>query len=396
MLTWLWNQYRRRRAPSQKGGFSLIELSVALTITGLLLSTFLDKYKQSEIARVEKKKSSVLFSVADGLSKYLSHQGYYPCPAPLNVASGSSSYGSATDCTDHSTPVGTCAHGYCVTEYPPGSGQRIRIGGLPFKDMRIGKDDIIDAYGNQFTYAVTEKQASPGLYTMGAGAILLKNTDQNGIVTNQIKDMILISHGTNGRGAYSSEGIPNGNACAGPGLDIENCNNDGIFVKYPYSSASGANGFDDQVFTDLWGWVYIWDQTTSDAKSIYNRDVGNMGVGTVTPTEKLDVANGNMRVEGADTQTSMVCKGDGTGCFQPQVLGGSPATGGGMACPAGEILFGIANGTPICATGFGFRNGGCTGDTSFISGFHYTASSQTLTVDCTDAISGSMVVTPVN
>lgn len=396
------DQFRKqkhyRQAPAGKSGFSLIELSVALAVVGLLLSAFLYQYRQSEITRLQHKKDSVIFSIADGLSKYLSRNGHYPCPASIiNVNSSSSSYGGATVCTDTSVPIGTCdnARGYCVTS--GSGGQRIRIGALPFKDMRIGKEDILDAYGNQFTYAVTEMQASPGLYTTGGGMILLRNTDQNGVLTTQTADMVLIGHGPNGRGAYNSEGRRTGYACAGPGRDIENCNNDGTFVKYPYAKVQGANEFDDQILTDtdLWSWIYIWDQTTSDSNSIYNRDVGNIGIDTATPAEKLDVANGNMRIEGSNTQTSRLCKGDGTACFEPRVLGGTPPAGG-MTCPAGAIMAGIANGAPICVSAFGIRNGGCTGSSAFVSGFNYYASSQNLTVNCTDVFSGSMSVVPVN
>jgi len=426
----------RSRERAREGGFSLIAIATMSVVMGLMLDAFIYTYKQVQMQDRQANLNYSMLQLANSMENYLSKNSQYPCPAAIQgVTSNNTAYGAATDCTDQSVAIGTCgapgtAKAYCVTENPPGSGIRIRIGALPFRDLNIDKEDILDVYKNQYTYAVTETQAvatsaanPAGTFNVNLpGAIHVHDTDPvhnvcytpgvnnciAGHAVDAVKNFILIGGGSGHMGVYSPDGTLSGIACAGAGSDVQNClwttspsSMLGTFNSAPHSTQAGATHFDDTIMTDtdLWQWIYVWDQTNADPNSIYNRLPANMGIGTNAPRQKLEV-QGNLRVESAlvatpplgNTQNTRVCTdtaaGGGTNCFPPGLLGGNPSTGGGMACPANYIVGGIANSAPGCVFAFGNVNGGCTG-TTFVTGFNYTyAGGFALTVTCTD-ISGA-------
>src|SRR5262249_49584427 len=87
---------------------------------------------------------------------------------------------------------------------------------------------------------------------------------------------VLLSHGRDGLGAFTPEGVLNG-ACPATGKDVENCNNDGLFdngyglyfdqngaqqYKRLETTVAGANHFDDFVYFDYTLSSDIWTKMT--------------------------------------------------------------------------------------------------------------------------------------
>lgn len=374
---------------SSQQGFYLVNLATGILVAGLLTAGFMHVYNLQEAQRQKESLNAAVFTVTEGVAKYFSRNAAYPCPAPINVSINNNNHGVATDCTDTSVAIDTCANGYCVAD--GGGGKRVRIGAVPFRDMRIGKEDIVDPYRNRFLYAVTEAQAVPGGYVDGNGAITLRTIDTAGVPTDEIVDFLFLSPGRNRLGAYSRDGQLTAVCDSIVSRDAENCDGDALFVKAPYSIQEGnVEYYDDYVVNDLWDWVYIWDETVADSQNIYNRNKRNMGIGTQTPAEKLHVAAGNLKVEDGKVDANEVCNEGAGSCFSPSKLGGT-----GMVCPSGEFMTGIANGDPICVTALGNSNGGCGGD-SFVSGFTYNSATKTMEVECTDAINGGTTTVGVN
>lgn len=374
-------------------GFSLIQLAIVLTVAGVLISGFLQLYKIEEKRRLMAKTDYAIFTVTDSLSKYLSRNGRYPCPARTDRSASDEDYGEETDCTDMASVDGdTCGDGYCVATQ---SGKRIRIGMLPFKDLDIGREDIIDAYKNRFTYVVTEQQATAS-YVEGDGVIQLLDIDDStgGAITQNNLDMLFFSHGENGAGATRSSGVAAANQCDQAGMDEENCDLDGVFISDERAKSNLATGtYDDKLVYNIWSWIYIWDEAGDDINSIYNRDIGNMGIGTEQPSEKLHVAAGNLKVEEADMQTISICNDDGENCFEASDLGGA-----GMGCGnGGMFMIGIAERNSLCTSVLGGATGNCGAGENFVSGFTFSEDGVMETISCrnalTDADSGTYPVT---
>ncbi len=359
---------------SQKG-FTLIELSIALVVISLLMVAYLqldaiqEKKYQSNLQRAK------IFTIADGLARFRSENGHFPCPARLDLGPLDTGFGMPTingvgaasdDCNTIGvlpadvTAPGTFANGYYVADL---GGKRVRIGALPYKVLGVGKEDIIDIYGNKFTYAVVEEQASPSTpYTEFETSnvnhvIAVKDYDfdpfsfipETGIYTagNDIVvpvDMVFFSHGENGAGSHLERGKVHPMPCEATGAagdpattnDSENCSiYDGIFAteRFVSRSPAGLGGdFDDFLVSDLVQWIYIWDASLASEEDVYNRSDGNMAVGHKNPVERMHV-KGNLRVDmkGDATvpdpnlgkiQTEILCDEAKEDCFAPAHLGG--------------------------------------------------------------------------
>ena len=84
----------------------------------------------------------------------------------------------------------------------------------------------------------------------------------------------------------------------------------------------------------------IWTYTQANQNDVNALNTGNVGIGTTTPTQKLEVV-GNVKAD--NTYSTQFCDANGANCFPAQIIGGS-----GIACPSGQVLYGIANNAPLC------------------------------------------------
>ena len=256
----------KKRANST--GFSLVEFSIVILISGILLTSGIRAYKIYEEKKQVYKTREAMDTVLDALNRYMANYERYPCPASLTLGPSSGWFGQMTDCTDTSQPIGTCNSNYCVSSRDvdhdgdpatPDLTLRVRIGAVPFRQLNegifdaglefdfylnpydIGSHDSIDAQRNRLLYAVTEIQATED-YVAGQGAIEIR--DEFGRVLGENRDFILLSHGRDGVGAFSIEGVQSGGACVGPALQNENCDNDADFVDALRADTPGAGYYD--------------------------------------------------------------------------------------------------------------------------------------------------------
>lgn len=159
------------------------------------------------------------------------------------------------------------------TDLPPnGSGEddetsnvcNANTGVVPWLDLRLSQDDVIDSYGNYFTYAVTGNATSRGVCESIANSYNSSQSEYTGTVASVSDTQVqpsnasyyyaFISHGENGLGAISR----NGTARAAPSSsnEIQNCPSSNsncsdpnalIIVSGPQSS-SQSTYFDDTVY----------------------------------------------------------------------------------------------------------------------------------------------------
>lgn len=214
--------------------------------------------------------------------------------------------------------------------------------------------DMLDPWRYQMTYAVSGYQAGVN-YDAQHGAIDIQTETGRPLVKPVgSAHYALVAHGDNHMGAYNVSGqllVP----CTTGNLSVDekNCDGDSVFVSGIRSIADNANYSDDTVYHAVINVSKLWE--FSGTEDIYNLNPGNVGIGTDTPTAKLDVA-GNLKAQ--KTHATQLCDAGGANCWSPDVLAGSSADNLGTLCdsttvpPAagkGRVAIGIRNGQIYCS-----------------------------------------------
>lgn len=387
------------------GGFSLIELSIALVIMGLFLVPILQGYNlymEREKIIQSKERISVIQSA---LQRFALSNGRYPAPANKNRTIASADFG----VEDHpgAPPLCTAASvtvcrttGFRDVVLPAGN-DPVLVGDVPFATLGLPIRYTNDSYSRRFTYAVSEYLTSSATFRDDGGVIKVLNlAGGNTTGTSNNAHYVIINHGEDGRGAVSEGGTLT-SACAGLGRDIENCDNDATYTDNYTTFGVAPNSYEDRYsvfnpganyYDDYIGWrtTTAGDTWTIVANSpdIYNRNSGNIRISnwgtSASPKSKIDVAGtaanpGNVT---ADTlQTNRICTYDeetaagspDVGCwtgsstaalvapgiyagkvFTPSVIGGSAnsanegKTGGGILCKSGYALSDIKYVDEVC------------------------------------------------
>lgn len=366
-------------------GFTLIELSIVIIAVGLLmipLANLYTTYLNGKDLQVTKDNILESNNSVSGYKQVLLNQ-HYPCPSDRSLPPGDPNYGrefNNGNCTlaqleavlgtlgvaPRCTPTG----GFCMilgardtaadadTVFDP-----ILIGGIPIVSIKelIASNDstiplppntsVLDGYGNQITYAVSQTQVDATLFDSQNGVLAV--IDENNIPTGGINNnanYVLLSHGQDGKGAFSREGTLH-SACAGiTAKDGENCNNDATFMQVlGLFKGNGATYYDDSLYIGKSGsselWRTIYDSSGNNTGKIFNLNDGNIGIKTSTPQTKLDVA-GTARVDNT-AQATQLCKTDGTMCFDIDAITSS----GKIRCTSGSsVMRGINSATADCFT----------------------------------------------
>ncbi len=207
-------------------GFSLVELSVVLTIIGITLGTALSvATKVTEEDRVTTTNER-MDAIEEALAVFLIENGRLPCPA-----NGELRRDNATDAEfgleriDDSAEPSVCDASELLTD-----GANLFAGVVPTKTLGISDDLMEDGWGWRYTYVVDDRLANSNMYhsqSVGRNDDCDDSTSSDcfnyfdtsvGVIT--INDaatgspgertreavMVLISHGKNGHGAYMRQG----------------------------------------------------------------------------------------------------------------------------------------------------------------------------------------------
>ena len=352
-------------------GFTLIELAIVLAISGMVLAAGVGLYRLYLHQQDMSDTYDNIQTIDNSLLKYLDAVKHYPCPADRGLPSTDPNYGVA-NCAA-AIAMGTCnpSGGLCVAggrdtgrDGIPGP-DAVLIGAVPFKtivqDINAANgsatlDDVnmersLDSWGHQFTYAVPLALTDATKFNAALGAISVVMEDHiTSLVTPaDSAQFVIVSHGADGIGGFTPNGILSAPCASAPPYEQENCNNDAKFMGALLSLGQGPAYNDDIVFFQSWALSSLWDITPTDPLSIYNKNPGNVGIGTGTPAQKLDV---NGSVTGANLKSAMICDSTGANCFAPADLGGpvgidctnTPAAPGNF-----KALQGIANRQPKCS-----------------------------------------------
>lgn len=217
-------------------GFSLVEIAIVLAIVALLMAgllpTISGQVERQHISDTRKQ----LDEIQQALIGYAIINGRLPCPADGTIASGQANAGAE----DYNASTNTCNNAGGV---------------LPWATLGVGETD---AWGRRFTYRVDTNFADAiSLGTLGSGCSVTPSPAQSSFAlcspgrlnilsaasggTNIATGVpaVIVSHGTNGYGAYTTTG----QQLAGGSTDeTENADNDNSFVSHDFTPT-----FDDLV-----------------------------------------------------------------------------------------------------------------------------------------------------
>lgn len=180
-------------------------------------------------------------AVRNALVSFLARNNRLPCPARADLNNTQALYG-----REASTP-GTCDNTIDI-------GGVANVGILPWFDLGLNDDSTLDAFNRRFTYAVMKTATDLDGVTVSG---MQGNLDVHNTVpvapANLINDgnpatVLIISHGTNGLGAWVPQ---TGTQIPPPAAGLvegENTNNDLAFVRTDYAD-DPTDPFDDIV---LW------------------------------------------------------------------------------------------------------------------------------------------------
>lgn len=365
----------KKSAAEFSRGFTLLEVAIVLVIIGLLTAPLMMLYKNYMEQQILLKTTSSLAESNNAMQRFFLRNKFYPCPAGRALSPADPNFG-RSDCS-LSLAAGACsAAGICRVAGET-AGETVLIGALPFVTMEMQLKDTADGYANRIQYAITASLANipsvppapptPPPANPAAREVAVLDSISG---VNRTIPGLLVALGSNKLGAYSGNGALI-TSCAGPGIDVENCDLDNDFIENAdYSNASGSSEFDDNITTTDWTLGEIWEYTPSSFNDIYNRNPGNVGIGTDAPTVKLDVVG---KIRANDIHAQRLCDETGTVCFSPDWIGGIPQKSGGTALDCGdEVMTGIdgPNGQALCSgvAITGLANQTCAAG-EFVSGF---------------------------
>jgi prepilin-type N-terminal cleavage/methylation domain-containing protein len=221
---------------NQQKGFTLVEMAIVLMIVGLLLGGILvplsAQMEQRNISDTQK----ALSEIKEAIIGYALANGQLPCPADPSIATGLTNAGiSRATCTTAANSTGV----------------------LPWATLGVSETD---AWGNRYTYRVTSDFADaignstyggctpspiPALASFGlcsVGNLNVLSAASGGTTIAANVPAIIISHGKNGAGAYTPNGIQ---LAVGSNAD-EQENSDGS-TNNNYVSHTSTSTFDDLV-----------------------------------------------------------------------------------------------------------------------------------------------------
>lgn len=187
------------RIREKQQGFTLVELSVVLTIVAILLTTILAVgVTQVQVQQIKTTRERLNY-VMNTVDEYVRTFGHIPCPADPTLAPGNAAFGVGAGTGDI---VGGCTAANLLTD---GS---IQAGMVPIRELKLDPEVALDGWGNRLTYVVEESFTDSDGYTAGGGgSIEVHNEEGAGAIPIAEDAVVLIlSHGDNEHGAWRAQG----------------------------------------------------------------------------------------------------------------------------------------------------------------------------------------------
>jgi DNA-binding beta-propeller fold protein YncE len=285
------------RTKPDSRGFTILELSFVLIIialvTGMAVSSGISLVSSSRFTATQQK----MAAIDKALVQYRAANDRLPCPGDLTLTSSNANYGLEAGSGTGSaiaTGTGICTGTGMLQANFTGTGvttaNTAAEGSFPALTLGVPADFMLDGWGNQFRYTVDTIATSNSAFTnigtsCNSAAVTVKDT--NGNARSSASLYALISHGPNGHGAYTKNGVTI-NAASTNANELINCHCTSAGVTSTSSGAqttnpatyvqgqpsldptSPVNGFDDIVaYKERWQMQTAWDKAGGCSNYLY-------------------------------------------------------------------------------------------------------------------------------
>lgn len=212
-------------------GYTLLELSISLTIIALLTTGGLAIIQKKQSSQQQKTSYEHINTIESAIQQFVQKNNYLPCPAVPTTSEKETNFGIASN-------YNTVTHA-CTTE----------TGSIPNRTLQLPDHLSYDGWGRKFTYRIAtgmgnSQDFSSRTYT---GDITItdiigynKTASNHEGKNKQAAAYIIISHGANGKGAWGK----NTSTITAPtqGLELENTNHT---INKRYIQHLPTTSFDD-------------------------------------------------------------------------------------------------------------------------------------------------------
>ena len=308
-------------------GFSLLELTVVLTIMAIVISFGIFSMSKIISARGDNKAVEDMQKVKESIERFRVQNGRYPCPASLTLGDGVEvKEGTHNACYNSTDSKTVAVDGFARVKPVSGTADEasVIIGAVPFAALGIDPKYGVDKWGNKYVYAVTEVLAADinnttsyteddavlTVPTKLRGAVAIKDAFSSADIAkydsdpdlNKAANYLLISHGPDGNGAFNAKGSTQG-TCVTTGIgekENENCN----YTDANFAVSGTLNTTtDNNYFYDL----LIWDSVFSNNLSV----TGSQDIRDGLKISGTDVATGQATFQVVKGESTLNCtKGD--------------------------------------------------------------------------------------
>ncbi len=385
-----------KRCISDQKGLTLIDVAIIMVIIGLLIAPALYALREFREQQAVIITENNILEIDEAIDAYFETNEFYPCPADPNLGRNDLNHGESSM---------NGASGICREI----NGSGVAEGAVPYKELNLDAEKIYDGWGHQILYAVDPSRASniadgppaspPAevLITINEIPLVINpnastpeeciadtcaNAIQGGYPpagsppcnptyvyppipgdplypTDNIQ-YTLLSHGQDGRGAFTESGTQIVANCDGANAaDDENCDNDNVFTARQCLNAdSNTTARYDDIFVNA-PTSRISDPFSMLSQSDNNEDgvaigVQYVGIKNDDPRREIDVI-GNIKISDVENTTGNdkdgaakaedYCDTTGDNCFNSALIGGDVLA---TPCGTGSALIGIRDNGPVC------------------------------------------------
>lgn len=199
-------------------GFSLVEMAIVLAIVALLLGGLLPTISSQIEQQRRNETRKQMDEIKEALTGYALINGRLPCPANATLVTGSVNAGLA-DCT-------------------------VTTGVVPWATLGTGETD---AWGRRFTYTASSSFTTSTFTLISNGTLTIKIAAGGSNIASNIP-AVIVSHGSNGLGAYTPQGtqlVPPLLPLSSDSGELDNTNGGTTFVSHDFTPT----------FDDLVAWI---------------------------------------------------------------------------------------------------------------------------------------------
>jgi len=240
--------FSRKFKINNKFAFSLIELSIVITIVSVVITSVIAvSITKINNLKVEAAQNRIN-TIYKAIGFYLTTNSRLPCPAPITtVKTSSSNYGNSAG------SPGTCSESGVYTSV---ANANIVYGMIPVQDLGLGAEMAEDGFGNKLAYVVDKRFTSTSTFGASAsnsGLMTVTEITTGGTQENTVEAILLIiGYGSNKSGAFNANSSTQ-NAASSDSNEIANyavpvTDTTATLGNTFYSNVRTSNVFDDKIF----------------------------------------------------------------------------------------------------------------------------------------------------